>query len=293
MKNNRTSKNEKHRHAVIVCTIRDRKASPKESCKNDHSKNYPEHKLEKLLISVLRTEMYSLPIKSIINKIGEPLNFGILHDNFLREKGYLVISEERKKKKDRSRDEEYPIVGAYFVKGKMITLYINNIEDHCKNKKGFIDEDKKKNLIITTYIHELFHSYFHFVTEQSIFRQYRYNYILEIEEAITEFCTLVYINYAKPGVRDWNDILKFAHTSISKKQENKGDLSAYGFGAYLFDNIKKENERFELINNYIKKLGNIKENDKKVNEYIEKVREPNNYEECLKLLKEILNPIAN
>ena len=232
-------------------------------------------------------ETYILPIDSIINKIREPLNFEKLHDNFLREKEYYVISEERKKKQDRSKDVKYPIAGEYIDKDKKIILYINNIEDYCKNK-GVIDEDKKKNLIITTYTHELFHAYFHFVTEQSILRQYRYNYILEIEEAITEFCTLVYINYAESGGHDWKYILKFAHTNILEKQDHEGDLSAYGFGAYLFDNIKNENERFELINDYIQKLGNIDENEKKVNEYIEKVREPNNYEECVKLLKEIL-----
>ncbi len=257
------------------------------SQENVYSKNYPDYGPEKSLLSCLIAETYILPIDSIINKIREPLNFGQLHDNFLSG-NYLEISEERKTKKDRDKKiDSYLILGEYLKHSKKIILYINNIEDYCKNK-GVIDEDKKKNIIITTYIHELFHAYFHFVTEQSIFRKYRYNYILEIEEAITEFCTLVYIDYAKSGGHDWKSILNFAHTNISKKQERKGDLSAYGFGAYLFDKIKNENERFELINDYIQKLGNIDENEKKVNEYIEKVREPNNYEECVKLLKEIL-----
>ena len=294
MKNSKTSRQEKHEHAVIVCSIIGKKARQIKSCKNEelgeneHSKNYPKHKPERSLISALKAATYILPINSIISKIGEPLNFGKLHDNFLREKRYLVISEERKKRND------VPLFGEYIDKVKKIILYINNIEDYCKNKNnGSIDEVEKKNIIITTYIHELFHSYFHFVTEQSVFRQYRYNYILEIEETITEFCTLVYINNGKSGNLDWSDIFKSAYANISEKQKSKGDLSAYGFGAYLFDNIKNKNKRFDLINNYIQKLGNIDENDKKVNEYRGKVRDPNNYEECINLLKEILKTTAN
>ena len=299
MKNTKALKQENHEHAVIVCSIIGRSARQIESCKNEepceneHSKNYPEHKPERRLISALKAATYILPINSIISKIGEPLNFGKLHDNFLREKRYLIISEERKKKNDRLLDFKYPIVGEYSEKNKMITLYINNIEDYFRKIKGSVDESKKNNLIVTTYLHELFHSYFHFVTGQSVFRQHRYNYILEIEEAITEFCTLVYINDAQSGAFDWIKIFKFAYANISEKKKSKGDLSAYGFGAYLFDNIKNESERSELINNYIQKLGNIDETDKKVNEYIEKVRDPNNYEECINLLKEILKPTAN
>ena len=283
MKGNKTSKNEKHEHTVIVCSIIGKKGNnPK-----------PNRDKENELISDLRERNLSLPNNSITDKIREPLNFVKIHDNYLSD-NYYEIREERKRKKDRdNKIDSYPILGEYLKHYKRIILYINNIEDYCKKKnQGSIDKVEKEKLIITTYIHELFHAYFHFVTEQSIFRQYRYNYILEIEEAITEFCTLVYINYVKSGGLDWKDILKFAHTNISEKQESKGDLSAYGFGAYLFDNMKKENERFELINNYIQKLGNINENDKKVNEYIEKVREPKNYEECVKLLKEILEPTA-
>ena len=281
MKGNKTSKTEKHEHAVIVCSIIGKKGNVNRN-------------QEKRLISDLIERELSRPDKSITDKIREPLNFGKIHDNFLSN-NYLRISEERKRKKDRDKkiDPDYPILGEYLKYYKKIILYINNIEDHIRKIKGFVDKDEKNNLIITTYIHELFHAYFHFVTGQSIFRQHRYNYILEIEEAITEFCTLVYINNIKSGNPEWSNIFKSAYTNILEKQKSKGDLSAYGFGAYLFDNIKKENERYELINNYIQKLGNIDENDKKVNEYIEKVREPNNYEECVNLLKEILEPSAN
>lgn len=178
----------------------------------------------------------------------------------------------------------YLRLGKYDRTNKKIILYMNTIKKYCK------EEDKEK-LIHTIHIHELFHAYFHFVTEQIHRKQY--NYIPEIEEAMAEFSTLVCLkemsdNNIHP---DSVEILNFAQKEIEEKQNEVGFLAAYGFGAYLYDTLE-EKERFKLINNYIEKLGDIDVNDDKVKEFIHKVRlskfVPGNQEACLELLREIL-----
>lgn len=181
----------------------------------------------------------------------------------------------------------YPVLGEYDPEKKKIILYMENIK---KCLKAGIDVEKSDlfNIIL---LHEMFHAYFHYVTERG---KCSYNYILEIEEAMTEFCSLVCLKDL--SVKDnWGDVFDYAKENIEEKQDEVGKLAAYGFGAYLFDNLK-ENERYELINNYIQKLGYIDEDNDTVKEYCQKVRlskyVPNrdNQKDCMELLIKILDP---
>ena len=106
---------------------------------------------------------------------------------------------------------------------------------------------------------------------------------------MAEFCTLVFLR--KQG-EVWTDFYKFAFEDIKNKQDYVGVLAAYGFGAFLYKELKNDKQRFELINSYIKKLGNINEEDDKVKEYKREVRlsKWGDQQKCLKLLQEILKP---
>lgn len=111
---------------------------------------------------------------------------------------------------------------------------------------------------------------------------------------MTELSTLVCLQEIQKIIKPSFDVFDFAIDTIRNKQ-NILPLAPYGFGAFLYDKLDK-NERYELINNYVKKLGNIDENDDKVKEYKEKVWlsyfVSDNQEHCLELLKEILKPTA-
>lgn len=174
----------------------------------------------------------------------------------------------------------YPILGEYLPELKKVVLYVNNIDESCGKStyKG----------VLSTYIHELFHAYFHYVTEQ---KQAEYNYIREIEEAMTEFSTLVFVREMKDrgNKYDWCMISYWALEHIGEKQNKIGDLPAYGFGRYLFDNIP-EDEAFDWINKYAERLGYIDEEDELVKQYKQMVCPcyPTEPPKCLELLRKIL-----
>jgi len=189
---------------------------------------------------------------------------------------------------ERFYQHSYPVLGEYDPIKKEIIMYIKNIEKRIEDGTDV----KYSELFNIVLLHEMFHAYFHYVTERG---KCSYNYIFEIEEAMAEFCSLVCLKDLSDKDYKWEDVFKYAKENIEEKQNEVGELAAYGFGAYLFDNLK-ENERYELINNYIKKLGNIDKNDEVVKEYCQNVRLSNyvwdrdNQKYCMELLKKILDP---
>lgn len=266
-------------------------------------------------------DMYNVEVNKI-NEIDErDFRFDILYDFFIKE---VVVSEERKchlekmtkdeyeeikksltencpKKEDCDRcsidkgdcwllhgwkkegavyKHSYPLLGEYLPNSKTVVIYVKNIDDAC--------EKPTYNGVLPTYIHELFHAYYHYVTEQ---KQAEYNYIREIEEAMTEFSTLVFLRYMgnEYPLEEWNNISEWALKSIGKKQKTVGNLSAYGFGRYLFDSIP-ENEAFDWINKYAERLGYIDEEDELVKQYKQMVCPcyPTEPKKCLELLRKIL-----
>ena len=179
----------------------------------------------------------------------------------------------------------YPLLGEYLPDKKKVILYVKNIDDVCRKRPTY-------NGVLSTYIHELFHAYFHYVTEQ---KQTDYNYIREIEEAMTEFSTLVFLRVKEEMYGGkWSEILEWTKEFIRKKQEAVGILPAYGFGHYLFDNIP-EKEAFVWINKYAERLGFIDEEDELVKQYKQMVcpSYPTDPKKCLELLRKILFETSN
>jgi hypothetical protein len=185
--------------------------------------------------------------------------------------------------KEEGSDEytsSYTLLGEYLPKLKRVKLYVDNIKDACG--------EPTYNGVLSTYIHELFHAYFHYFTEQH--NKAKRNYIREIEEAMAEFSTLVFLRVmGKMYGDEWSVILEWTKKSIGEKQKETGDLPAYGFGRYLFDNIR-EDKAFDWINKYAERLGNIDEEDELVKQYKQMIFPcyPSDPKKCMKLLRKIL-----
>ena len=264
-----SSNSRKHRHAVVVCSIIGRKAI--EISPVFHSSD-----------RIQDTEGKGLDFESLSkfflkNKLFDPG----YEESDVRKKKTIKISviEYDTLKKDLKDDDKplvewgepinetiyqykYPLLGEYNHKRRKVILYMKNIEDYCSDNNKHIDEEKKRKVVYTTAIHELFHAFFHSVTEKN---KKSYNYIFQIEESMTELSTLVCLQEIQKIIKPSFDVFDFAIDTIRNKQ-NILPLAPYGFGAFLYDKLDK-NERYELINNYVKKLGNIDENDDKVKEY--------------------------
>ena len=194
-------------------------------------------------------------------------------------------------KKEEGSDKytySYPLLGEYLHGLKKVVLYKNNIDDACG--------EPTYNGILSTYIHELFHAYFHYFTENH--NKAKYNYIKEIEEAMTEFSTLMFLRVMEKTENkysdEWSEIFEWTKESIGKKQKTAGDLPAYGFGRYLFDNIP-EDEACDWINKYAERLGYIDEKDKLVKQYKQMIYPcyPTDPDKCLELLRKILFETKN
>ena len=200
------------------------------------------------------------------------------------DKGDCPLLVGWKKEGDEYR-HSYSLLGEYDSNMKKVILYKCNIDDACGKPtyKG----------VLPTYIHELFHAFFHYVTEK---KQLERNYIREIEEAMVEFSTLVFLRHMKKieYSYEWCDIFDWAYDEIGQKQKSVGDLPAYGFGRFLFDNIP-ENEAFDWINKYAERLGCIDEEDELVKQYKQMVCPcyPTEPDQCLELLRKILFETKN
>ncbi len=175
----------------------------------------------------------------------------------------------------------YQILGEYQPELKKVVLYKKNIDDACYGEPTY-------NGVLSTYIHELFHAYFHYITEQ---KKAKRNYIREIEEAMAEFSTLVFLRVMENlyDGNEWSEILNWTIKSIGEKQKTVGDLPAYGFGLHLFENLS-EAKAFDWINKYAERLGYIDEEDELVKQYKQMVCPcyPSEPDQCMKLLRKIL-----
>ena len=170
-------------------------------------------------------------------------------------------------KKDSSEKKDSPdvlLLGVYLPHLRKIVLYRKNIEIKAKKitKKNENWEVAFAYCYITTLVHELHHALFHYITECKLQRKFRYNYIREVEEAITEMSTLMFIEKLVKKKLPFKGCLEYANDRIKGKQKS-GTLAAYGFGYYLFH----KEEKNLLFKNYIKKLGDLDLKDSEVEQY--------------------------
>ena len=181
-----------------------------------------------------------------------------------------------------------PLLGEYIPNEKKVVLYWKNIEDACKNDKA-----PYYCRVLTTYIHELFHAVHH----EAAHKDGRpYDTIREIEEAMTEFSTLVFLNGMTSDSSKWKETFDWALNTIKEKQWSLGSLPAYGFGYYLFNTLYynmpcSDHEGYRWIEIYNQKVGAIDKKNRYVKWYQQMLNPvyPHKDEKlCLEILHSIL-----
>lgn len=173
--------------------------------------------------------------------------------------------------------DSYPLLGQYVFDKKKIIIYEKSIENCCEGKSpvGF----EKHKYIVTTFLQLLFYAYFHKECSNI------YRYILELTVPMAVLGTLTYLDSL--GKQD-EEIFDFAWKNAIAMKDEIGRLSAYGFGAWLYDTLET-NDRYELIRKIINKItfGEIDEDDQDLQDYKKMVR-VRDYDESYKLLENIL-----
>lgn len=290
MENGSKLESEKHNHAVVVNYLFSKKSDldklSKEKIEDKKRHELDFERLKKDFLSKPSEEIFSKKEPEHSEEISED-EYNNLRDQLKESRDPDPLQHWEKSDSDDKYIHTYYRLGKYDKVSRKIVLYIENIKNYLKygNQEDMLDECKE---YVRT--HELFHAYFHYVTEQADTRKFKDNYILQVEESLTELCTLVYLEKNKDKSELKKRAFEFAKNEVRKKQNVYGNLAAYGFGFYLYDN--KKLEKIKLINAYIKKLGDINENDCLVEEYKRMVRFSyflkDNQELCLALLQEIL-----
>lgn len=182
----------------------------------------------------------------------------------------------------------YPL-GEYLPNEKKVILYKKNIERVCAH-----DGVPYYCGVLATFIHELFHAVHHEVANRG---GRPYDTIREMEEAMTEFSTLVFLKEMVSDNRksvEWQNTFEWAHKSIGMKQRCLGDLPAYGFGYYLFDTLywqASNDNAYKWIERYNQKVGAIDNKNRYVKWYQQMLNPEypfKNEKLCLELLHCIL-----
>ena len=283
MKDSQKSKEREHEHAVVICSIIGRKSS----------NTQPTSHRNKLINFIYNGFLFS----------GGYYSFS--HDNHVvyEKIPKRIVDDIIKKIKEQQGDlDDDPLdgwdkttnnngkvvwtrvhhpFGDYVPNEKTIILYEKNIELFCtEQKKGW----DKNILIHKTYIHEISHAYFHINST-------KHKYIREIEEALAELYTLTCLDYLK-STEDvfWKPIFDYTYNAGQNMQKIAGWSAIYGFGAYLYDNLKEE-ERYSLIEKFQNNIDKINEKDQDVKKYKQFILYPKiiGYQQkCMTLLQQIL-----
>mgnify|MGYP003303706295 FL=1 len=136
-----------------------------------------------------------------------------------------------------------------------VVIYYKNIESFCK--KNYSERWK---VMAGVFVHEMFHAwnYFNAGGNGSVFA---------IDEPMVEFETLYFLkeleafthSQSHPLHDEVERVSRDRLYRVQKKQQEVGDLAAYGFGYYLFDNLSDAAESRDWIETYSKKSAKIQE----------------------------------
>jgi hypothetical protein len=182
---------------------------------------------------------------------------------------------------------ESNLLGEYVPSEKKVLLYEKTIDE-----VSIQDHVPEYCVGISTYIHEVFHYVHHAAAENN---GRAYETIREIEEAMTEFSTLLLLDKLSnqgSGKVAWDKVLDWAKQSIESKQNYLGVFPAYGFGYYLFNHFSNdEAEAVKWIKQYNQKIGAIDKKNRYVKWYQQMLNPMYPYKDeklCLELLHSIL-----
>ena len=162
---------------------------------------------------------------------------------------------------------QVPIYGE-FIPGKdgedkpKVVIYYENIKRICK--RIYCEEWK---FLAGVFVHEMFHAWNYFKAEQ------KPRSVLAIDEPMVEFETLYFLKelaaFTSSKSHDLREkvarLMRDREYRVQNKRGSVGDLAAYGFGYYLFENLSDDDSK-KWIETYSKKSASINGSNKLVKE---------------------------
>ena len=158
---------------------------------------------------------------------------------------------------------EIPLFGK-FVSGNKeskpkVVIYLKSIENNLKS------DESRWDVMAAVFVHEMFHAWNYFIAGGR-------RSVLAIDEPMVEFATLYFLKELKAFTSSQSHSLEgnmscvklHREFRVQNKQESIGDVAAYGFGYYLFNNLS-DDDSIKWIETYSKKSASIS------HPYVEKV----------------------
>ena len=138
-----------------------------------------------------------------------------------------------------------------------VVLYYNNIDNEYSTTSRY-------EKLCGTFVHEMFHAWNYFMAGKNS------RSVLVVDEPMVEFASLVFledlhqkaVNSNTTVTGQLNEIFNKRLWLVKQKQREIGSTAAYGFGAYLYENIGTDNKRW--IEEYSWKSAIIPKNSSKV-----------------------------
>ena len=132
-----------------------------------------------------------------------------------------------------------------------VVIYLKSIENNLKRRESRWD------VMAAVFVHEMFHAWNYFIAggRRSVFA---------IDEPMVEFATLYFLKKLEAFMGSQTHSLVGKMTCVKlhrkfrvqNKQESIGDVAAYGFGYYLFNNLS-DDDSIKWIETYSKKSASI------------------------------------
>ena len=156
-----------------------------------------------------------------------------------------------------------------FIPGKggdkpKVVIYNENIQ---KSIKDIVMIYASWQVLLAVFVHEMFHAWNYFKAGKNS------RSVMAIDEPMVEFETLYFLerlyDFASSSEHQLKNMVENVRNKykylVEKKQESIGDVAAYGFGYYLFENlIECDADSREWIETYSKKSASIDSSDKLV-----------------------------
>ena len=150
---------------------------------------------------------------------------------------------------------EIPLFGK-FVSGNneskpKVVIYLKSIE------KSIRSIESRWSVMASVFVHEMFHAWNYFIAGGR-------KSVLAIDEPMVEFATLYFLKELKAFTSSQSHSLEgnmscvklHREFRVQNKQESIGDVAAYGFGYYLFNNLS-DDDSIKWIETYSKKSASI------------------------------------
>ena len=221
--------------------------------------------------TILREKLGELK-EQIADMVAKAEHNPNLRNEYERKKGLMCSAAEEAEQRLREASGEkiefnIPILGE-FVPGNeeskpKVVIYLKSIE------KNLESDENRWDVMAAVFVHEMFHAWNYFKAEQkprSVLAIDEPMSVLAIDEPMVEFATLYFLKELEAFTKAQkhslkNNVLTVRSNRASRvqnKQQSIGDLAAYGFGYYLFEEFEKGNvDPIKWIETYSKKSASI------------------------------------